>query len=279
MRQVINKLITEEDLYGAVDVGLLARVAPGQAVLPDRPAHRDRRGHPRHRRPGPALREIGRSHHQGRLGHRLGGRLRAQAPHPVPVVRPEHRRGAAAQGRACCGRRAPGDRGVQLQWHDPKATLAEGIVSRGDRRDRGRHRGRVAARRHLPGVVASTSTSSCGPTPWRATGCPSTGTCTAHRDRGRGPALGPRLGRAAPRLPLAGLAGRPRRARPRGLPLDALLRLRGLHRLRHRARGGLGRPAGRRQPGHRPGPGSAAGAVPVRFLGGRLATGAPGCAS
>ncbi|HLY82314.1 MAG TPA: hypothetical protein VKQ71_04970 [Acidimicrobiales bacterium] len=27
-----------------------------------------------------------------------------------------------------------GDRGVQLRWHDPKATLAEGIASRGDRR-------------------------------------------------------------------------------------------------------------------------------------------------
>ena len=26
------------------------------------------------------------------------------------------------------------DRGVQLKWHDPKATLAEGIASRGDRR-------------------------------------------------------------------------------------------------------------------------------------------------
>jgi hypothetical protein len=26
------------------------------------------------------------------------------------------------------------DRGVQLRWHDPKATLAEGIASRGDRR-------------------------------------------------------------------------------------------------------------------------------------------------
>ena len=43
------------------------------------------------------------------------------------------------------------------------------------------------------------------------------------------------------------------RARPRGLPLDPVLRLRRLHRLRHRARRGLGHAAGRRQPGHRPG--------------------------
>ena len=43
-------------------------------------------------------------------------------------------------------------------------------------------------------------------------------------------------------------------SRPRGLPLDALLRLRRLHRLRPRARGGVAGGAGRRQPGHRPGP-------------------------
>ena len=43
-------------------------------------------------------------------------------------------------------------------------------------------------------------------------------------------------------------AGRPR------LPVDALLRLRGLHRLRHRAPGGLADPARGRQPGHGPGP-------------------------
>ena len=72
--------------------------------------------------------------------------------------------------------------------------------------------------------------------------------------RGRGAAVGPPLGRAPQGLPLAGLARRPRRGRPRGLPLDALLRLRRLHRLRHRARRGLGGAARRRQPGHRPGP-------------------------
>ena len=85
--------------------------------------------------------------------------------------------------------------------------------------------------------------------------------------RGRGPALGPPLGRAAPRLPVAGLARRPGRARPRGLPVDPLLRLRGLHRLRGRARGGLGGAAGRREPGHRAGSlnrGPGAGTVPPR---------------
>ena len=84
--------------------------------------------------------------------------------------------------------------------------------------------------------------------------------------RGRGPAVGPPLGRPPQGLPLAGLARRPRRGRPRGLPLDALLRLRRLHRLRHRARRRLGRAARRRQPGHRPGPRSAAARCPVTLL-------------
>ena len=52
MRQVINKLIREEDLYAAVDVGVLAGLAAGQALLPHRAAHRDRRGRARHRPPG-----------------------------------------------------------------------------------------------------------------------------------------------------------------------------------------------------------------------------------
>src|SRR5439155_182831 len=39
-----------------------------------------------------------------------------------------------------------------------------------------------------------------------------------------------------------------------GLPVDALLRLQGVHRLWHRAPGGLAHPARGRQPGHGPGP-------------------------
>src|SRR5262249_39738711 len=50
------------------------------------------------------------------------------------------------------------------------------------------------------------------------------------------------------------LAGRPRRSRAPRLPMDSLLRLWGVHRLRARARGGLGGRPGRRQPGHRAGP-------------------------
>ena len=59
MRQVINKLISEDDLYGAVESAYSPGLAPDEALLPDRPAHRDRRGHPRHRPPGPQLRRAG----------------------------------------------------------------------------------------------------------------------------------------------------------------------------------------------------------------------------
>src|SRR5690606_21676527 len=72
--------------------------------------------------------------------------------------------------------------------------------------------------------------------------------------RGRDPPLGSHLGGTPQGLPLAGLAGRPRRGGPARLPVDTVLRLRGLHRLRHRARGRLGHATRRRQPGHRPGP-------------------------
>ena len=61
----------------------------------------------------------------------------------------------------------------------------------------------------------------------------------------------------------------PGRARPRGLPVDALLRLRGVHRLRHRARRGLGRrrpPAAARAPARTSAVG---GEVPVTLLGPR----------
>ena len=141
-------------------------------------------------------------------------------------------------------------RGLHLRWHDPKATAVEGIVSRGDRRMGAGHRGGLAAAAAPSRSGPSTSTSSCGPMPWPPTGCRSRIRVPAP-DRGRGAALGPPLGRPAPGLPVAGLAGRPGRARPGGLPVDPLLRLRGLHRVRHRARGGLGRarrPAAARAP-------------------------------
>ena len=107
MRQIINKLIREEDLYGAVDERLQPGLAAGQALLPDRAALGDRRGHARHPTswPGNCV-DIGRTLHQGRLGQGVGGRLRAQAVHALPVVRAEHGRRAAPQDRAAARRHA-----------------------------------------------------------------------------------------------------------------------------------------------------------------------------
>ena len=44
-------------------------------------------------------------------------------------------------------------RGLSLRWHDPAATTAEGIVSRGDRRIGAGHRTRLEVGRDLSGVV------------------------------------------------------------------------------------------------------------------------------
>ena len=76
---------------------------------------------------------IGRRHTDRATRHRQRRRVRPQAAHAVPVVRAEHARRAAAQDPPGAQRHAAHE-AVQLKWHDPTATLAEGIASRGDRR-------------------------------------------------------------------------------------------------------------------------------------------------
>ena len=77
--------------------------------------------------------EIGRQHTKGASCTGIGRRVRAEAAHAVPVVRSERRRRAAAQGRTA-PRRHCAARACSCKWHDPEATFAEGIASRGDRR-------------------------------------------------------------------------------------------------------------------------------------------------
>ena len=102
MRQVINKLILEDDLYAAVEsaysqgwrrmklyflTGLPTETDEdtlGIATLARR------------------VIEIGRRHHSNPGVDRLGRWVRAQAADAVPVVRPEHPPGAAAARSACC---------------------------------------------------------------------------------------------------------------------------------------------------------------------------------
>ena len=249
---VINKLITEEDLYGAVDAAFSQGWRRVKLYfLIGLPTERDEDvlGIAEL---GAALREIGRRHHE--VGHRrrVGRGIRPQAAHAVPVVRHGHRSRAGAQGGAA-PREAERTRGLTIRWHDPAASAAEGLASRGDRR-----MGAVIERVWRAGGTFQEWSERFDLRLWEealaAEGLSFDEVC--HRDRGerRGSAVGPHLGRPAPRLSLGRLAGRARQRRRRGLPLDAVLRLRRLHRVRARARRGVGRASGGRQPGHRPGP-------------------------
>jgi radical SAM family uncharacterized protein len=133
MRKVINKLIREEDLFGAVDsafsqgwrrlklyflIGLPTETDEDVAAIVELAGECAR---------------IGRGHVRGAsVTASVGGFVpKAQTPfqwarqdtvgelqHKIGVLKDSARR----------------DRGVQLKWHDPRATLAEGIASRGDRR-------------------------------------------------------------------------------------------------------------------------------------------------
>jgi radical SAM family uncharacterized protein len=133
MRQVINKLITEDDLFAAVEsaysqgwrrmklyflTGLPTETDDDTIGVADL---------------GKQVVEIGRRYNRGAsVTLSLGGFVPkpftpfqwfgqntvAELHRKVGVVRDALRK----------------EKGVQLKWHDPKATLAEGIASRGDRR-------------------------------------------------------------------------------------------------------------------------------------------------
>ena len=255
MRQVINKLITEEDLYGAVDVGLLAGLAPDEALLPHRPAHRDRRGHARHRRAGPQLRRDRQAAHQAarRSRCRVGGFV--PKPHtPFQWFGQNTRRGAAPQDRPAARRRraattACSSSGTTRRPPSPRASSAAAIAASAAVIEQV-----WRARRHVPGVERALRPRPLGrghggrgPRPRLVRPPPP--------HRGRGAALGPPLGRAAQGLPLAGLARRPRRASAspdcRWTPCYDCGVCTG-YGIEHVVASAVP-PAGR-QPGHRPGP-------------------------
>jgi radical SAM family uncharacterized protein len=133
IRKVINKVIREEDLYGAVDaafsqgwkrvklyflIGVPTETDEDVAGISDL-ARR--------------CAELGRAHNgKASVTASVGGFV--PKPHTPfqwygqdTVSALQHKVGLLRD----LTRRA---RGVQLRWHDPKATLAEGIASRGDRR-------------------------------------------------------------------------------------------------------------------------------------------------
>ena len=133
MRQVINKLIREEDLYGAVESAFSQgwrRVKLYFLTGLPTETDEDTAGIAELARNCAAL---GRGHHRGAsVTASVGGFVpKAQTPfqwfgQDTPAQL-SHKIGILRDA-------VKGDRGVQLRWHDPKASLAEGLASRGDRR-------------------------------------------------------------------------------------------------------------------------------------------------
>jgi radical SAM family uncharacterized protein len=133
LRQVINKLIREEDLYGAMESSFSQGWRRVKLYfLTGLPTETDEDTLGIAELARNCVR-VGRRHRSGlTVTASLGGFVpKPQTPfqwygqdtvaelnRKIGLVRDATRR----------------DKGVQLRWHDPKATLAEGIASRGDRR-------------------------------------------------------------------------------------------------------------------------------------------------
>jgi radical SAM family uncharacterized protein len=133
LRQVINKLIREEDLYGAVDSAFSQgwrRVKLYFLTGLPTETDEDTLGIAELARNCVA---VGRRYHKGAaVTASVGGFV----PKPHTPFQWFGQDTVAALGRKIgllrdATRR---DRGVQLRWHDPRASLVEGIASRGDRR-------------------------------------------------------------------------------------------------------------------------------------------------
>ena len=252
MRTVINKLITEEDLYGAVDaafsqgwrriklyflIGLPTELDEDVLGI----AHL-----------GARCVEIGRQYQKSvTVVASVGGFV--PKPHTPfqwfgqDTVAELERKVALLRGEA------KRTRGLTIRWHEPAASVAEGLASRGDRR-----MGAVIERVWRAGGTFQEWSERFDLALWEsalaAEGLSVDEVC--HRDRDGDEALPwDHISAGLHRDFLWGdwqdaLATR----RRRGLPLDPLLRLRRLHRVRAGARGGLAGAAGGREPGHGAGP-------------------------
>ena len=134
MRTVINKLITEEDLYGAVDAAFSQGWRRVKLYfLIGLPTERDEDvlGIAQL---GARCAEIGRRYQQ--VGHRggLGRRLRAEGRTRRSSGSAWTRPPSWSARSHCCGPRRRATRGLTIRWHEPSASVAEGLASRGDRR-------------------------------------------------------------------------------------------------------------------------------------------------
>jgi radical SAM family uncharacterized protein len=133
MRQVINKLIREDDLYEAVDAafsqgwrrvklyfltGLPTETDDDTAAIAELARN---------------CVEVGQRHARGAsVTTSVGGFV----PKPFTPFQWFGQNSVAELSRkvSLLRERVRGQRGVQLKWHDPRATLIEGLLSRGDRR-------------------------------------------------------------------------------------------------------------------------------------------------
>ncbi|WCO68857.1 radical SAM protein [Iamia majanohamensis] len=133
MRQVINKLISEEDLYDAVEsaysqgwrrmklyflIGLPTETDEDTLGIADLARHVVEIGRRHHKNPSVTISVGGFVPKPFTPFQWFGQNTREELGRKVGLLRDELRR----------------DRGVQLKWHDPKATTVEGIMARGDRR-------------------------------------------------------------------------------------------------------------------------------------------------
>jgi len=133
MRRVINKLITEEDLYSAVDAAFSQGWRRVKLYfLIGLPTERDEDvlGIAEL---GRRCAEIGRHHHRGAtVVASVGGFV----PKPnTPFQWAAQDTVETLQHKVDLLRQAArGAKGLTIRWHDPEASVAEGIASRGDRR-------------------------------------------------------------------------------------------------------------------------------------------------
>ena len=197
MRQVINKLITEEDLYAAVDNSAARRAGAGEALRPHRPAHRGRRdtldvrqartqrseGRPPRQRARPAPSRSAascpsrtrRSSRSAKLGLRAppqgreGARRAATHRRPGPVARPA---GATLRPRASsAGGTGVIGRVIERYWRDG-GTFQEW----GEHFDLDRWLEAMAARASTPLIRRAPATAPS------TTSCPGRVTAGLHKD-------------------------------------------------------------------------------------------------
>ena len=133
MRKVINKLIREEDLYGAVESGFSQgwrRIKLYFLIGLPTETEEDVLGIAELARNCAA---IGRRHHKGATVTASVGGFVPKAQTPFQWARQDTVEELTAKVHLLQNALRK-DKGVTLRWHDPQATLAEGITSRGDRR-------------------------------------------------------------------------------------------------------------------------------------------------